>query len=44
METGYKVFKKEKILNLDLKEKSFSIEPELTIKLAKKNVNFLKFC
>ena len=39
METGYKLFKKQAIKDLDLKEKSFGIEPEITIKLAKnKNI------
>ena len=37
METGYKVFKKSVLINLNLKENSFGIEPEITIKLAKKN-------
>ena len=37
METGYKMFKTKYVVDLDLKEKSFGIEPELTIKLAKKN-------
>ena len=36
METGFKVFKKEVIRSIDLKENSFGIEPEITIKLAKK--------
>ena len=36
METGYKVFKKSVLINLNLKENSFGIEPEITIKLAKK--------
>lgn len=34
---------KKKVLSFNLNEKSFGIEPELTIKLAKKNVNFLRF-
>lgn len=39
METGYKVFKKDVIKKINLKEKSFGIEPEITVKLAKnKNV------
>ena len=29
--------------NIDLKENSFSFEPEVTIKFAKKNINFFKF-
>ena len=40
METGYKSFKKEAILSINLEEKSFGIEPEITIKLAKKNFKF----
>ena len=43
METGYKVFKTSVLKSINLKEKSFSFEPEVTIKLAKKNINFLKF-
>jgi len=40
METGYKAFKKECISADELKENSFSIEPELTIKLARKKLKF----
>ena len=40
METGYKVFKKSVLDNLNLKENSFGIEPEITIKLAKKKLKF----
>jgi len=40
METGYKLFKTEIVKNLILKEKSFGIEPEITIKLAKKKYIF----
>ncbi len=40
METGYKVFKSSIIKDIDLKEKSFGIEPEITLKLAKKKVKF----
>ena len=36
METGYKVIKSSKLKSLNLKEKSFGIEPELTVKLAAK--------
>ena len=42
METGYKVFKKKFINPNDLQEKSFGIEPEITIKLAKKKVKFFE--
>ena len=41
METGYKCFRKETILDLKLKERSFGIEPEITIKL-KKNLFFMR--
>jgi glycosyltransferase involved in cell wall biosynthesis len=40
METGYKVFKKKALEGLVLKENSFGIEPEITIKLAKKKLKF----
>jgi len=40
METGYKSFKKDVILSIKLNEKSFGIEPEITIKLAKKKFKF----
>tara|TARA_B100001175_G_C19325528_1_gene549884 strand:+ start:129 stop:821 length:693 start_codon:yes stop_codon:yes gene_type:complete len=40
METGYKLFKSEAIKSIDLKENSFGIEPEITIKLAKKKYIF----
>lgn len=40
METGYKLIKKEHLKKIILKEKSFGIEPELTIKLSKKKLIF----
>ena len=40
METGFKVFKSEAIKSINLKENSFGIEPEITIKLAKKKFKF----
>ena len=40
METGYKLFKKKTIDSITLKENSFSIEPEITVKLAKKGYSF----
>ena len=40
METGYKLIKKKHLDKINLKEKSFGIEPELTVKLAKKNLVF----
>jgi len=40
METGYKVFKSEVIKKIEIKEKSFGVEPEITLKLAKLNVRF----
>ena len=42
METGYKVFKREVIKSINLKEHSFGIEPEITIKLAKKKYKFFE--
>jgi len=40
METGYKLFKKDVINSIVIKEKSFGVEPEITIKLAKKKFVF----
>jgi len=40
METGYKVFKRSVIQSINIKEKSFGIEPEITLKLAKKKFIF----
>ncbi len=40
IETGYKVFKLEAIKSVNLYENSFGIEPEITIKLAKKKFKF----
>ena len=40
METGFKAFKNSSLKNLNLKEKSFGFEPEITIKLAKKKLKF----
>ena len=37
METGYKVFKSSVIKSIKIKERSFGVEPEITVKLAKKN-------
>ena len=42
METGYKLFRYEKIKDLEIKEKSFGFEPEITIKLAKINSRFFE--
>lgn len=42
METGYKLFKRKFIDPKTLNEKTFGIEPELTIKLAKQNVKFFE--
>ena len=42
METGYKLFKSEVIKSINLKENSFGIEPEITIKLAKKKYIFFE--
>ena len=35
METGYKVFKRDVIKSINLKEQSFGIEPEITIRIPK---------
>lgn len=40
METGYKLIKTESFKSLNIQEKSFGIEPEITIKLAKKKLIF----
>ena len=40
METGYKVFKSDIIKSLKLNENSFGVEPEITVKLAKKKYIF----
>ena len=40
METGYKVFKSDIIKSIKLNENSFGIEPEITVKLAKKKYIF----
>ena len=42
METGFKVFTKKAINSIVLKENSFGIEPEITIKLAKKKFKFFE--
>ena len=42
METGYKLFRYEKIKDIKIEEKSFGFEPEITIKLAKKNSKFFE--
>jgi glycosyltransferase involved in cell wall biosynthesis len=42
VETGYKVFKTSCLESVSLKEKSFSFEPEITIKLAKKKFKFFE--
>ncbi len=40
METGYKLFKSETLKSLNLKENSFGIEPEITVKLSNKKSIF----
>ncbi len=42
METGYKVFKSSALKSISLKEKTFSFEPEVTIKLSKKKYKFFE--
>src|SRR5918992_184191 len=38
METGYKAFRAEVLRSLDLRQKDFSIEPEITAKVCKRNL------
>jgi glycosyltransferase involved in cell wall biosynthesis len=40
MEVGYKVFRAEVVKDIDLKSKRFGFEPEITVKLAKKQCRF----
>jgi glycosyltransferase involved in cell wall biosynthesis len=40
METGYKVFRREAIQSIDIRENRFGVEPEMTIKLARKKLVF----
>jgi glycosyltransferase involved in cell wall biosynthesis len=40
MEVGYKVFRAEAVKDVDLKSKRFGFEPEITVKLAKKQCRF----
>ena len=40
METGYKLIRTSALKSINIQEKSFGIEPEITIKLAKKNFIF----
>ena len=42
METGYKVFKRSVIQSIKIKENLFGVEPKITVKLAKKNLFFMK--
>ena len=42
METCYKVFKKDIIKNIELEEKRFGFEPEITHKLAKNHINIIE--
>ena len=42
METGYKAFKTSALKSIELIEKSFSFEPEVTIKLSKKKYKFFE--
>ena len=42
METCYKAFKREIIQSIDLKEDRFGFEPEVTAKIAKKNIRFME--
>lgn len=38
MEIGYKVFKRSVIQSIKIKDNSFGVEPEITVKLAKKKL------
>ena len=40
METGYKLFKRDVIQSINIKENFFGVEPEITVKLAKKKYIF----
>ena len=40
VETGYKLFKRELVHDINIKEKGFGFEIELTMKLARKNIKF----
>ena len=40
MEIGYKVFKRSVIQSIKIKDNSFGVEPEITVKLAKKKFIF----
>jgi glycosyltransferase involved in cell wall biosynthesis len=42
METGYKVFRSEVLKSINIYENSFAIEPEITIKLARKKYKFFE--
>ena len=42
METGFKCFKTSAIKDINLVENGFGFEPEVTAKLAKKSINFMK--
>ena len=42
METGYKVFKNSNLKKIKIEEKTFSFEPEITIKLAKNKCKFFE--
>lgn len=42
METGYKVFKSSALKSISIYESSFAVEPEITIKLARKKFKFFE--
>ena len=42
METGYKVFRSDVLKSINIYENSFAIEPEITIKLARKKYKFFE--
>ena len=42
MEVCYKAFKSEHIKSIELKENRFGFEPEITAKIAKKNLEYTR--
>ena len=38
IETGYKIFKKEVLININIEEDRFGFEPEITAKISKKKL------
>jgi hypothetical protein len=42
METGYKLFRREALQNIEIKSNSFNFEPEITAKLLKKHTRIFE--